>query len=151
MTHCFDALQLRYIKLLNKRVSAGSPPSLVPKVALWTPKGFPRAPQEPPRPQFGAPGSPQGLPRLTFWTPKGTPRAPFLSFWEPWAPFCGQTPSFPTWHLKKAIQEEIIIDLCNITDRFCFCFQKHFPDFVYLPSPSSPMQTEAKGGLSTVG
>ena len=44
---------------------------------------------------------------------------------EPWAPFCGQTPRFPTWHLKKATQEEISLDLCNITDRFGFCFQKH--------------------------
>ena len=119
-----------------------------PPQTPMTPQRIPTSPQGP---HFGAPGSPQGLPRLTFWTPKGTPRAPFGSFWEPWAPFCGQTPSFSTLDLKKAIQGSFLIDFCNLNCIFRVFLQRYCPDFIFLPRPSAPMQTETKGGLSTVG
>ena len=49
------------------------PSPFAPKVALWSPKGPPRAPQEPPRHHFGAPGPPIGRPRHHFGAP-GSPK-----------------------------------------------------------------------------
>ena len=51
-----------------------SPGPVSPYVALWAPKGHPRATKGPPR-------APQEPPWLPFWSPKGPQRLPRLPFW----------------------------------------------------------------------
>ncbi len=126
-----------------------------------SPKGAPRVPQEPPRPHFGDPGSPQGHPRHHFGAPgspsepprltKRHPKSSILSLFGPLGTLRARASILSTLHFKNCIQGLIFIDVYNVTGCFHdFCCQRCSPDSVYLPRPSSPMQAETTGGLSSV-
>ncbi len=126
-------------------------------VTQGSPKGAPRAPETSlwsPRPP---PNGTQGTilePRVPLRAPKAHKKAPqelsLVSFWDPGAHFCAQASIFPRCFRKSTIPGLIVVDLRNVTGRLCFFCQRGFPDFVYPPRPSSPMQAETTGGLSTV-
>ena len=124
-----------------------SPPPFAPKMALGrprVPKASPRAPKAP----IWSPRVPPRPPKAHILDTKRHPKGSISLFLGALgALLCGQTPSFPTWHLKKAIQEEIILDLCNITDRFCICFQKHVPAFVYIIPAFLPLCKPRRRGV----
>ena len=120
----------------------GSPKGALgaPKTPFWTPKGHILEPQGPPR-----------APRAPILDTKRHPKGSILQlFGSLGRTFVANPLLFPlrTWKTHPKDQFYLICETLAVILQFLFLV---FPCSLVLPRPSSPMQTEAKGGLSTVG
>jgi len=109
------------------------PLPVFPYVALWAPKGPPRASQGRPKsaqgPHFGAPGPPKGTQGSHFGRQKTPQGLHFGTFWVPWAHLHSPSPTFSILDLEKTLQgpiHQIFVTLAVIQQFFFVKFSR-FP------------------------